>query len=287
MNTILRRVGLGHVSCEGIAAQSKSSLQVVRGDTAPDNANGILFRWGCTASVANHGVVVNTSKAIHFASDKKRSRLAMQEAGVLVPDTWASNEAIYEGMLPCIVRPATHSQGRHLHYCTTIEQLADAIGFGIGGDGYISRYIPKVREYRVYVVCGRIVAVADKLPDDPTAIGWNHSLGASYQNVRFSDWPLNGCYEAIKAMDVVGLDFGGVDVMEDANGRVYVLEVNSAPSLFSDYRTRLMAQAFDYIVANGKAHIPLGGGNRSGNKRWRDFIHPSVNEEARVATEAA
>ena len=57
------------------------------------------------------------------------------------------------------------------------------------------------------------------------------------------------------AAKVSGCDFCGVDVMVDADGKAYVLEVNSAPSQTSEYRQGCVAKAFDYIVQNGKTPI--------------------------------
>jgi hypothetical protein len=74
------------------------------------------------------------------------------------------------------------------------------------------------------------------------------------------------------------LDFGAVDVMVDANGRPYVLEINSAPSQTSPYRQECMAKAFDYIVRNGKDSIPIIP-ERGGYKK---FIHVALTPEAIV-----
>ena len=74
-----------------------------------------------------------------------------------------------------------------------------------------------------------------------------------------------------------GLDFGGVDVMVDADGKAYVLEINSAPSLTSPYRQECMAKCFDYIVENGKGMIGV-----KDDEDWKDFVHPAVCDKARV-----
>ena len=74
------------------------------------------------------------------------------------------------------------------------------------------------------------------------------------------------------------LDFGAVDVMVDADGRPYVLEINSAPSQTSPYRQECMAKAFDYIVRNGKEPIPVIA-ERGGYKR---FIHPALTPDAQM-----
>ena len=78
--------------------------------------------------------------------------------------------------------------------------------------------------------------------------------------------------EAMKAANVSGTDFRGVEVMVDAEGNPYVLEVNSAPSQTSPYRQQCVAKAFDYIVNNGKQHFPDVDNVRG----WRDVIHPAL-----------
>jgi hypothetical protein len=74
------------------------------------------------------------------------------------------------------------------------------------------------------------------------------------------------------------LDFGGVDVMVDAKGNCYVLEINSAPSQTSPYRQSCVAKAFDYMIEKGKDRIGLveekGG--------YLKFIHPAIDEKAKL-----
>ena len=74
------------------------------------------------------------------------------------------------------------------------------------------------------------------------------------------------------------LDFGGVDVMVDAGGNCYVLEINSAPSHTSPYRQQCTAKALDWMVQRGKVRLPLIEA-RGGYKK---FIHPSICETARL-----
>ena len=86
---------------------------------------------------------------------------------------------------------------------------------------------------------------------------------------------------AIEAFNLSSLDFGGVDVMVDADGEVYVLEINSAPSLTSPYRQECFAKAFDYIILNNKERIPLIDG-RGG---YTKFIHPALEPKAKLVGE--
>jgi glutathione synthase/RimK-type ligase-like ATP-grasp enzyme len=282
MNIILRRRKLGRTSAKEIARHI-TNCTVLRNDSTffppPTFEGEKLFRWGCTSTVPHHGYdIINTSAAIHEVNDKSGFRRKLMEgAPDTVPRTYFNPEDTTIGLHSWIVRPQRHAQGRNLYKCDTRAELEAACN-RCGEGYYISEYIPKVAEYRVAVVSGRAVWVAKKTPANPEAIAWNVARGGRFDNVSWGDWPLKVVKTAIEAFNVSTLDFGGVDVMVDADGRCYVLEINSAPSLTSPYRQECMGKAFQYIIENGKGRIPLidakGG--------WRKFIHPSLTEEALV-----
>lgn len=296
MNFIIRRRKLGRTSCREVARLSTTGLTVVRNwrESVPDmrearsadgsnRSEGFVFRWGCTSELPSFVKVVNKAEAIHRASDKRESRLAWQTADVSVPKTWGVlfNGEVQNGLPatlagPFVARPTNHAQGRNLvvgAWAACVQAVREWRG------GYISELINKVAEYRVFVVQGRCVWVAKKTPGNPDDVAWNVARGGRFDNVRFDDWPLRAVKEAIKAFDISGLDFGGVDVMLDANGKPYILEINSAPSQTSPYRQLCTAKAFDYIVRNNsKAKIPLA--DRPGG--WKKFAHPCLSEEVWV-----
>ena len=150
------------------------------------------------------------------------------------------------------------------------QQVISAISNWCGG--YISDYIPKVREVRVFVAQGRVVWVAEKTPADPTAHAWNVAQGGRFDNVRWSEWPIKACVAAIWATRALNVDFAGVDVMLDAEGNPYVLEANSAPSQTSPYRQMCSAKAFKWMYDNGKEPIHY----RTGTLTWKELIHPAI-----------
>jgi glutathione synthase/RimK-type ligase-like ATP-grasp enzyme len=141
---------------------------------------------------------------------------------------------------------------------------------------YISEYIPKVAEYRVFLCQGRVVWVAKKTPANAEAVAWNVAKGGRFDNVNWGDWPLKAVRIAREAFMMSKLDFGGVDIMVDKDNNCYVLEINSAPSQTSPYRQECTAKAFDYIVRNGKAVIPV----TEARGDWKKFIHPAISEAA-------
>lgn len=276
---LLRRRRLGKGSCNGIANVSTTGIKVVRNWRDPfPNDLSVVFRWGCTSNIPGDplGVVVNTAKAIHWCSDKRQGRLDMQAAGVPVPRTFTAQEFLSreftaEMYVPYVLRRARHAQGRDLWHGGIPTIRAAIVDNGVQ-EGYVSEFIGKVAEYRVMVVQNRVAWVAKKTPG-LDGVAWNVAQGGRFDNVKWGEWPIRVVEAALKAAKVGGLDFGGVDVMVDAEGNPYVLEVNSAPSQTSPYRQQCLAKCFDYIVTNGKRHFGWGA---EMPRTWKGYIHPAV-----------
>lgn len=284
MNTIiLRRRKLGKTSTEAIKAFSKQNINVIRNDKPIPTNVDFVIRWGCTSNVETNNVL-NTAKAIHSITNKIEFRRLLENHTVkYAPKTWFSiNDWLKEATSypTIIVRPEQHAQGRHLlkftleQYNNGSQELNNFIAKH--PSYYISEYINKIAEYRVFIVQGRAVWVAQKTPSNPEAIAWNVAQGGRFDNVRWNDWPLKTVKTAIAAFNLTELDFGGVDLMVDKNNNVYVLEINSAPSQTSPYRQECTAKAFDYVIEYGKKRIPLieekGG--------YLKFIHPAICDKA-------
>lgn len=282
---ILRRRKLGRTSAREIARLSKTGIQSVRNWRAKDVARlpvktGLtVFRWGCTSALQDIGlnatVMVNSADAIRWCSEKRQGRLDMQAAGVSVPRTFASLSEWAKGRVKdkkYVLRPTQHAQGRNLLVASKLGEMAEFVEQH--PEYYISELIDKVAEYRVLVCQNRAVWVAQKTPGNPEEVAWNVARGGRFDNVRWGDWPIAVVRTAIAAARVSKTDFCGVDVMVDAAGTPYVLEINSAPSQTSPYRQECLARAFDYIVKNGKKpfkDVPDGP-----RRTWKSYIHPAV-----------
>ncbi len=276
---ILRRRKLGRTSAREISNFSKTNILNVRNDQPfPDNID-LVFRWGCTSNLPVGVKIVNTAEAIHEVADKAAFRKTTADAG-LAPKTWLSYNDWAddkENDFGCvIVRRSTHHQGRYLHSCVTMEEVKEACDKYGEGNYYISGFIDKVAEYRVFIVQGRVVWVAEKTPANPNAVAWNVAQGGRFDNVRWDNWPLKAVRVAREAFLLTKLDFGGVDVMVDGDGSAYVLEINSAPSQTSPYRQECTAKAFDYIVEHGKERIPV----IEARGDYKKFIHPGIFNQA-------
>lgn len=280
---MLRRRKLGRTSCREIAGFSDSIHHVVRNDKPMPDGVTLVIRWGTTSNIPVNNVV-NTAEAIHRVGDKAGFRRVLMEnqgqqgGQLLCPRTFFADTVdqwVPDQQGPVVVRPRVHAQGRHVYLCNTREEF-DAAVRRCGAGWYASHYIPKVAEYRVTFVQGRVSWVARKTPADPNAVAWNVARGGRFDNVRWDEWPLKAVRISREAFMLSGLDFGAVDVMVDADGNAYVLEINSAPSQTSPYRQECMAKCFDYLIANGKQTIGVTD-QRGG---WKKFIHPALSPEA-------
>jgi len=295
----VRRKRLGYESTLGMAQYIGNCgvlLNLDMKDSDFDDVD-VVIRWGCTSTIPIKKGVINTAKAIHLVSDKSRFRAILDEHG-LCPKTWLSMEDYVDSLnlnwdsrnlleVPVIIRPATHSQGRDLHYCTTLHEALDA--FEQCGEGaYINEYVRKVSEYRAHVIQGRVSTLEEKIPEDPESIAWNQHQGNTFKNVRWDQWPLDAVKKSIAAMDLAGLDFGGVDVVVDATGKAYVLEINSAPSVpmimdgdrkgEPSYNQVSFAKCLKHMIENGKGNIPIP---ESGDN-YRRYIHPAITDRAEL-----
>lgn len=97
-----------------------------------------------------------------------------------------------------------------------------------------TKYIFKIREFRVHVVNGKVIDTQQKIKEPgKEPLTWkvrSHENGFIFarQNIMAND---TRDTLAIMATKALGLDFGAVDIVEDKEGHFYVLEVNTAPGL--------------------------------------------------------
>lgn len=306
MITFLRRRALGAGSLRGVCGYLNSvpassvGVRMYEGCEASVLRNNLLstprgidlvsqsdliVRWGVTTPCGSPiNRQVNPSAAVKFVNNKAESRMVMSEAG-LAPVTMTNGMIPPFGLLATstVLRPTHHAQGRNLFVINGEEELFNVLDqhrhvFREGW--YLSTLVDKVAEYRVYVVNGRVATVARKTPSNPDAVAWNVAQGGRFDVVPWGDWPLEACRVATEAFKLCpNLDFGGVDVMVDGEGKAWVIEINSAPSLplLSDgsisYRQKCMAKTFKWMVEHGRE--TMGCITHEG---WRGYIHPAIRE---------
>lgn len=125
---------------------------------------------------------------------------------------------------------------------------------------FIVGIIPGKAEYRVHIGRDsdgnwRVIATQQKtgVKDNPNVIR-NHANGVIYSmqplkmsaegQARAADW-------ARKAVEGAGLDFGAVDLMQSTDGKLYMLEINSAPGISSEPMFEAYKDYFQRFLEEG------------------------------------
>jgi len=96
-----------------------------------------------------------------------------------------------------------------------------------------TRYIKKLREFRVHVAFGHVIDTQRKIANPnnpPTSFDLrNHDNGFLFARNSGQPTP-ESMAMAVHCVSALGLDFGAVDVIENKKGS-WILEVNTAPGL--------------------------------------------------------
>jgi tetrahydromethanopterin:alpha-L-glutamate ligase len=179
--------------------------------------------------------VYNDAGAIERSVDKAMTSLLLKHAGLATPMTWVLRDreqalAIAERELLAghylISKPLFGSQGegiRRLEKSTDVMWLTSSRGIY-----YLQRFVEceddGYADLRVFVIGGRVVAGMRR-----RGISWlnNVARGASCEAIVV-DGELAEL--AIRAVEILDMDYAGVDIIKDARGEYCVIEVNSVPA---------------------------------------------------------
>lgn len=184
-----------------------------------------LIRWGSAKKPEldrQVSGVLNSASAVARASHKYRSLQLLQEAGLPIP---AFSRYPEDLAYPIFGRDFHHSGGKDI---IQYDSLEDAIGSN--RDFYVS-VLPSSSERRIHVFRGTVLRVQGKYFDgdgerQPTIRNRTNGYVFRTPNKKLHTRRLE---DAIQAVEVLGLDFGAVDLLLDGEQH-YILEVNSAPA---------------------------------------------------------
>jgi ribosomal protein S6--L-glutamate ligase len=193
----------------------------------------VVFRVDVLHVLEARGVTcVNGPQAIERTVDKFLASALLAHAGVATPRTIACErvddalEAFEQLGGDVIVKPLFGSMGAgmtrvddvdvayRVFHALEIERTVYYLQEALPHDG---------RDLRALVVGGRVVAAIERIGS-----GWRANLarGARARATELSADQERLCLEAA---DALGVDYAGVDVLRDAEGRDYVLELNGIP----------------------------------------------------------
>ncbi len=179
--------------------------------------------------------VYNDARAIEKTVDKAMTSFVLHQAGIPTPPAWVTGRpeealARMESELALghsiVTKPLFGSQGvglrRYSERCE-LDTLSPDQGLF-----YLQRYVDSgddSHDFRVFVIAGKAVAAMRR-----SGITWLNNVhqGARCEPVLLDEILLVRLAEdAVKALD---MNYAGVDIIRDRNGRATVLEVNSIPA---------------------------------------------------------
>jgi hypothetical protein len=226
-------------------------------------ANNII-NWGNHIFSDDRHFKLNVPSAIANASNKGRARIILQEVGVKVPFTTQSpNLEVYRDMkYPVIVRPNFHHGGQHFHVFNSLQELRGFLWGKNMADFYVSELFEKTTEYRVHCGHGKVLFIQEK-PLVEGEIRANQAVNhESWTVLKWSDFHPGICRESILAVGNLGLDYGAVDIMYNAQNDTWAIcEVNTSPSINTPYSSEKYAKYFDWVIRhNFPEHLALEDG---------------------------
>lgn len=175
--------------------------------------------------------VYNDAKAIERTVDKGMTSFLLHQCGIKTPQTWVcesrqfAHEIIKQEKInsnkSLIIKPLFGSQGQGVRIVSDLLPLP--MDQYVDGVFYLQTLIKSTHDYRVFVVNNQAISAMRRSGE-----GWLHNvaMGAECEEIDDADI-LALAEQAAKALDIA---YCGVDIIRDADGILYVLEVNSIPA---------------------------------------------------------
>ncbi|HVP93895.1 MAG TPA: ATP-grasp domain-containing protein [Methanoregulaceae archaeon] len=190
-------------------------------------------------SVTNR--VINSPESIFTCASKVKTSALLLESGIRSPKTifTASRELAGEfisSLGRAVYKPVYGYDGNGICLIYSPQELGK-------GPYYLQEYIPNDRDYRIFVIDGEAVGAIVRQSD---SLAHNIHQGGFGKPIEISD---DMDEIAGAAADAVGVDYGGVDLLDDGDGYT-VLEVNGTPNwhCMSAPIPRLLAE---YLIRQG------------------------------------
>lgn len=209
----------------------------------------------------------NNIGAIELCDDKRRTeellRRDLETPETVVPPLLFSDDSAFRKNFaqrvadrlgfPLIAKLAFGSLGQQVKLISTMEELFNCCEDWKNKPHLFQKYIKSSegRDIRVYVVAGRAVAAMERY--NPNDFRSNIASGGRGRKIIP---PAEFTEAATEACALLGLDFGGVDLLYGPNGEPIICEVNSN-ALFYELNTvcgvnieKNIAEAVSYNTGN-------------------------------------
>ena len=216
-------------------AQQGANLRLVH-DPADVVRDGplppLVINWGSSDSLPPDLVTLNRPEAVRIASDQVESIRRLGELAprtVLRPDDM---QLLRSDRVVAKTRHGARGAGKAVI-------AADAPWSERARHDLFQELVPRHREFRVSLLGNRVTSAYLKRPPEGTQAD---NLRPDWTHERVDVLPRAVVSAAREAARRIGLDYAGVDVIEDPNGRVYCLEANAAPGMSEHTLRSLYAQ---------------------------------------------
>jgi len=194
------------------------------------------LRLGVLHALVSAGVTVwNDPRAIERCVDKSMTSLLVSRSGLPTPPTFVVStreaaaalvERCASREAPMVLKPLFGSQGKGLQLIADAAALPSADM--VAGVYYLQQFVRRPgagwRDYRVFVCAGEVVAGMVREGKQ-----WITNV---HQGGRPHPWSVSreAARLALGAAAAVDVAYSGIDLVEDADGGLLLLEVNSMPS---------------------------------------------------------
>ncbi|MES2625588.1 MAG: D-alanine--D-alanine ligase [Pseudomonadota bacterium] len=198
-----------------------------------------------------------------LAMDKVRCKLVWQQLGINTPDFMRlTGDVDFTTVLtrlgPCFVKPVSEGSSIGIGGAETVAELEAAYQRASSYDAYVmAESWIKGREYTVAILDGQVLPVIELRPANAFYDYEAKYLSDDTKYLCPCDLDAAAAAElqqmALASYEAIGCNgWGRVDAMRDAQGKFWLLEVNTAPGMTSHSLVPMAAQAagidFDGLV---------------------------------------
>jgi RimK-like ATP-grasp domain len=199
----------------------------------PASSMGVVC-WG-----RGHNGTEPSLNALASSSNKLQQLQKFKAGGLLTPPFWEQLPTAAENF-PVLGRKLQHHGGLDIKLFMQPQDQQD-----FGHFDFYTRFVPRATEYRSWVYRRRHLATYEKLRKPGfrrrSTVNANYRNGFAFTLMASESVPEGLREIAAKAVDLLGLDFGAVDVLRGMDGKLYVLEVNTAPGIQGEDRAGFQA----------------------------------------------
>ena len=220
---------------EAVAAEGAQLRLVHDASEIPRSAERLplVLNWGGSEALPGDLVALNRPESVRISSDQVES---LQRLGGLAPRTVVRpDDTALLGTERVVAKRRHGARGSGKAVIWSDAGWSERVRYDL-----FQEFIPERREYRVSVLSGRVVSAYLKRPPEGTS---PEELRPEWSFEQTHLLPAAVVSTAGEAARRIGLDYAGVDVVEDLRtGRVLCLEANAAPGMSAETLRSLYAQ---------------------------------------------